>query len=162
MKIFSPSGNIDLSLPPSFTSTNLLTGEINFTHFFTALLHENIVIVIILSTIAGLFLSRKNKHREKLIACMQLGERITMQVFSFIMYYAPIAFFCYFAAIVNSLGSKIIGSYLRIGILYYSSATLYFILIFTGYAYLAANLKGIKLFWKNVFFTSHHCFYYMQ
>jgi Na+/H+-dicarboxylate symporter len=99
----------------------------------------------------GLAVTGANENRAKFASFLQAGEELFMRVFSLIMFYAPIGFFAYFAVLVSDLGPKLIESYVRIAIIYYASGLLYFIGVFTWYAYLSGKTNGIKLFWSNVF-----------
>ena len=73
-----------------------------------------------------------------------------MKTVGYVMYYAPIGFFAYFAYLVGQLGPQILTTYLRSAVAYYPSALIYFVVVYTAFAFLAAGKTGIILFWKNV------------
>lgn len=120
-------------------------------NFAQLLSHENMLPLIIFSLFVGLAVASTQEKNKAFANFLAAGEDVFMRVFSYIMCYAPIGFFAYFAFLVSELGPKLITSYIRIAIIYYSFAILYFIFVFTCYAYLAARWEGVKLFWKNVF-----------
>ena len=66
------------------------------------------------------------------------------------MYYAPIGLGCYFAALVGTFGSSIAVGYLKTFVVYAIVAVLYFIIVYTIYAYIAGRKEGVKRFWKNI------------
>ena len=57
------------------------------------------------------------------------------------MYYAPIGLGCYFAALVGTFGSSIAVGYLKTFVVYAIVAVLYFIIVYTIYAYIAGRKK---------------------
>ncbi len=132
VKIFPPAQGVYLKLtaPESKIST------VSFPNI--------ILVLIIISILVGMV-------GKSFLKFLQAGEVIFMRVFSIIMYYAPIGFFCYFAVLVSELGTQLMHSYMRVTIIYYVFGIIYFLVGFTFYAYLAGRLEGVKLFWKNVF-----------
>lgn len=66
-----------------------------------------------------------------------------------IMYTAPIGLGCYFASVIGQLGPQIIEGYVRVFILYLVLTLVYYFIMFTIYAYMAAGKTGVQLFWKN-------------
>lgn len=159
VKIFPLAQNVNLPISTSVkeSTINLSQHLVNiFTvpDFSKLLSHENMLALIIFSILVGLAVSSSSEKNKIFTQFLQAGEEIFMRVFSFIMYYAPIGFFAYFATLVSELGPKIMQNYLRIALIYYIFAALYFIFAFTFYAYLAGKLTGVKLFWKNVFLPS--------
>ena len=70
------------------------------------------------------------------------------------MLYAPIGLGCYFAVMVGTLGSEIAASYFKTFVVYFVVAILFYFVIYTLYAYLAAGKKGVKVFWKNILPTT--------
>lgn len=73
-----------------------------------------------------------------------------MKLVQFIMYLAPVGLGCYFAAIIGDLGSQIIGSYVRVIVLYIGIALFYFIVMNTVYALLAGGKYSLRSFWRNI------------
>lgn len=156
VKLFPPAQGVSLalSLPASMPTAsffNQLAGIFTVTDFSKLLSHENILALIIFSMLVGLAASTAKGRGKVFVDFLAAGEAIFMRVFSLIMYYAPIGFFAYFAVLVSELGPALLESYVRVSIIYYVSALLYFFLAFTLYAYLAGKMTGITLFWKNVF-----------
>lgn len=78
------------------------------------------------------------------------GEQVFTRLFEVLMLAAPIGFLAYFAVLVSEWGPDLIKNYAHISVLYYVLALIYFIVMYTIYAYLAGNRLGVTLFWKNV------------
>lgn len=156
VKIFPPAQGVilQLTIPKKIADisfSNQIVGIFTVSDFSKLLSHEHILALIVFSILVGLAVASSTEKGSVFSAFLQSGEEIFMRVFSFIMYYAPIGFFAYFAVLVSELGPKLMESYVRIAIIYYASALIYFIAAFTWYAYLAAKTEGIKLFWSNAF-----------
>lgn len=154
--LFPPAQGIFLHLPmpdkiPEINFSNQLSGIFTVSDFSKLLSHENMLALIVFSILVGSAAATSQEKGKTFAAFLEAGETVFMRVFSIIMYYAPIGFFAYFAVLVSDLGPKLMESYFRVAMLYYSSALVYFIVAFTGYAWLAGKLNGIKLFWSNVF-----------
>jgi Na+/H+-dicarboxylate symporter len=154
--VFPPAQDVTIQLTmPKQTSTlsfsNQLVGIFTVSDFSKLLSHEHILALIVFSILVGLAVASANEKGKIFSAFLQSGEEIFMRVFSYIMYYAPIGFFAYFAVLVAELGPKLMESYARVALIYYVSSLIYFFVAFTGYAYLSGTTKGIKLFWSNVF-----------
>lgn len=153
--IFPPASGINLSLTmPVVVSTITLSSQIagmfTVSDFSKLLSHENILALIIFSILVGIASSLAKDKGKVFTAFLQSGEDVFMRVFSIIMYYAPIGFFAYFAALVSELGPKLIESYARVTLIYYVSVIIYFIFAYTFFAWLAAKNKGVKSFWSNI------------
>jgi len=126
-------------------------GIFTVSDFSKLLSHEHMLALIIFSILVGLAAAQMQEKGALFAAFLNSGEDIFMRVFSLIMYYAPIGFFAYFAVLVSELGPQLMESYVRVAVIYYCSAMIYFILAFSAYAYLAGKTQGVKLFWGNVF-----------
>lgn len=157
VKLFPPAVGIDVPLVmPEQISTphffDQITGIFTVSDFSTLFSHQHMLALIVFSILVGLATaSLKTEQRTIFTDFLSAGEAIFMRVFSLIMIYAPIGFFAYFAVLIAELGPKLIESYVRVTLIYYVGGTIYFIVAYTAYAYLAGKTNGIRLFWKNVF-----------
>lgn len=155
VKLFPPAQGVYLPLKiagqehlPNIASQ--IVGIFTVSEFAKLLSHEHMLALIMFSIITGLAVTMTGDEGKPFAKLLQSGELIFMQAFSIIMYFAPFGFFAYFAVLVSELGSQLIEIYFRIAVLYYLAALIYFVIAYTGFAYLAGNMAGIKLFWKNV------------
>lgn len=143
--------NLGTSYKPSeITVTNQLVNIFTASDFITLFSRENILALIIFSALIGLATASTGGKGKLMTTFLESGAHTSMTAVSFIMYYAPIGFFAYFAVLVGEHGHKIMGTYFHAAIIYYVSALLYFFLVFTAYAYFAAKTQGIKIFWQNI------------
>jgi Na+/H+-dicarboxylate symporter len=151
-----PAQGITLSIPIQ-QNMMIKDASLHITSIFTVsdfsqlLSHQNMLPLILFSLLVGFAASTiKNKHHAFVIF-LQAGEDIFMRVFSIIMYYAPIGFFCYFAVLVSELGPQLMQNYFKIAVIYYVFALIYFITVYSCYAYFSGKIPGIKSFWRNIF-----------
>jgi len=118
---------------------------------FSAMLpHHHMNILILFSLFTGLCVSTLKEKKQSVVHFLESGETVTMRVFTWIMYYAPIGFFAYFAVLISQIGPKLIESYARITVIYYAFSLGYFLIAYTGYAYLSDRKNGIRTFWSHV------------
>ena len=75
---------------------------------------------------------------------------IIMKLVNLVMYYAPIGLGCYFASLVGTFGGEIAVGYARTFIIYTLVAILFYIIVYTVYAFIAGGKRGIVAFWKNI------------
>ena len=159
VKLFPPAQGVFLKLPqttPAMTQMPSVGEQIvnifTVSDFMKLFSRENILALIFFAGLVGLATTTLGPKRKLVNLFLQAGTEISMKAVSYVMYYAPIGFFAYFAVLVGELGPKLLESYFRATLIYYSSALLYFVVGYTFYAYLAAKTRGIKIFWKNSMF----------
>lgn len=155
VKLIPPADGIyvHLSMPAQETKLNFseqIAGIFTVPEFSSLLTHKHILSLIVFSILVGLATVKANEKGKEFARFLDSGTEVFLRIFSLIMYYAPIGFFAYFAVLVSEMGPQLMESYVRITILYYVTGITYFLFVYTGYAYLAGKLNGIKLFWKNI------------
>lgn len=155
VKVFPPAQDtlIQLTaLPQSFLPTEKinLANIVTVSEFGKLLSHENMLALIIISLLVGLATAASGEKGKHFSAFLQSGAEVSMRVITYIMYYAPIGFFAYFAVMMADFGPKLLHNYLHVASIYYLSATVYFILGFSIYVYLAGKTAALKQFWQNI------------
>jgi Na+/H+-dicarboxylate symporter len=150
MKIFPPAQGVKLplGLPDQVSAGSFLNqiAEIFTVPEFSKLLsHEHMLALIVFAILVG-----RASISTGFDSFLKQGEEVFMKLFSLIMLAAPVGFFAYFAVLVHKLGPALISSYVRVTVIYYVFAVLYFVLIYSAYAYWAGKREGVWLFWKNI------------
>lgn len=130
---------------------NTIVKVITTSDFIQLLSHNNIMPLIIFSFLTGLACATTKEKGKAFSQFLHSGTEVFLKVISYIMYYAPIGFFAYFAVLISDIGPQLITSYFKIFLIYYISALIYFVLAFSLYAYIAGGKNTVKLFWGNVF-----------
>ena len=155
--IFPPANDVSMLIntavkPVSTGFLNQIASIFTVSDFSKLLSHEHVLALIVFSILVGLAASStQSNESSSFVAFLYAGERVFMRVFSLIMFYAPVGFFAYFAVLVNELGPALIQSYMRVSVIYYLFAAVYFVVAYTVYAWLAGKTTGVRLFWNNVF-----------
>lgn len=153
---FPPAQGVHIPLsnspnPEQISVLSQISAIFTVSDFSQLLSHQHMLALILFALLVGLGTQKLESKDNTFLKFLISGEQVFTQVFAFIMYYAPIGFFAYFALIVHELGPKIVDSYLRVTILYYTFGLAYFLVALSLYAYLADKNKGIKRFWQFVF-----------
>lgn len=118
---------------------------------FTKLLSkDNIIALLVFSIIFGLAINITGEKAKPVVDFLESANEIINNVVKLIMYYAPIGLGCYFAALVGSFGEMIVVGYLKTFVIYTIVSILYYLIIYSIYAFVAGCKKGIRLYWKNV------------
>lgn len=118
--------------------------------FYKLLSKENIIALLIFSIIFGIAINMSGEKAKLVKEFLVSANVVVNNIVKIIMYYAPIGLGCYFATLVGSFGENIVIGYFKVFIYYTLVAILYFVLIYTLYAFLAGKIKGVKNFWKNI------------
>jgi Na+/H+-dicarboxylate symporter len=156
VNIFPPAQGVilKLGLPDKIDSINVTHQIVNIftvSDFTQLLSHKSMLPLIFFSLLVGLATSTAKVKGRPFALFLKSGAEVMMRVISFIMYYAPIGFFAYFALLVGEMGPQLIANYFRVMLIYYAFAMIYFVLAFTFYAYLGGGKNKVIAFWKNVF-----------
>ena len=118
---------------------------------FTKLLSkDNIIALLVFSIIFGLAINITGEKAKPVVDFLESANEIINNVVKIIMYYAPIGLGCYFAALVGSFGEMIFVGYLKTFVIYTIVSILYYIIIYSIYAFVAGGKNGVNLYWKNV------------
>ncbi len=156
VKLFPPAQG--MILPPGLSETiqpihlaDQIVSIFSVPDFLNLLSHNNMLPLIVFSILIG-FATIAAKEKGKTFSLfLASGTAVFMQVISYIMYLAPLGFFSYFAVLAGQSGSQLIQQYLKIFIIYYVFASIYFVSAFSFYAYLAGGITSVTLYWKNNF-----------
>nr|WP_255723588.1 dicarboxylate/amino acid:cation symporter [Sporosarcina sp. ACRSL] len=111
---------------------------------------KNMMALIVFAILVGVATSLLGETGRPFAKFLTSGSEVFMKIIQLIMYYAPIGLGAYFAALIGSFGTELIGDYAQAFILYYPVAFAYFAVGFTLYAFIAGGRKGVSRFWKNI------------
>ena len=118
--------------------------------FSLLLSKNNLIALLVVSLITGFAIRMSKEKGEKFKDFLESANDVLMNFIKIIMYYAPIGLGCYFAALVGTFGSEIAVGFLKTFVIYTVVAVLYYIIIYSLYAYIAGGLKGVKAYWSNI------------
>lgn len=123
---------------------------VSVSDFSKLLSKDNVVAIVVFSILIGLAIRASKEKGEEALKVLVSFQEIILKFVHLIMYYAPIGLGCYMAALVGTFGKSIAIGYLRVFILYTVVSVLFYFVMYTIYAYVAAGKKGVVVFWKNI------------
>ena len=115
---------------------------------------DNIIAIVVFSILFGIAINLAGEKANKLVELLESTYSVLLKLIEIIMYYAPIGLGCYFAALVGTFGGSIAVGYLKTFILYTAVSILFYIIIYSLYAFIAGGKKGVIAFWKNIIPTT--------
>ena len=118
--------------------------------FSKLLSKDNIIAIIVFSILFGIAINMAGEKAKPVTEFLDSAYEIVMKLIQIIMYYAPIGLGCYFAALVGTFGGSIAVGYVKTFVLYIIVSILFFIIVYTLYAFIAGGKKGVVAFWKNI------------
>ena len=118
--------------------------------FALILSKDNIIPLVIISILVGLAISKVGKEAEPFLNVLEAANKVVLKLVDFIFIYAPIGLGCYFASLIGTFGASIATGYLKTFVIYTIVAVLFYFIMYTLYAFIAAGKDGVKIFWKNV------------
>ncbi|MGE9515992.1 MAG: dicarboxylate/amino acid:cation symporter [Solitalea-like symbiont of Tyrophagus putrescentiae] len=124
--------------------TKLLSTDV----FFQVFSRENMLALIVFSTIVGIATFKVGDKAESFKNFLVSGSEVMKEAMVFIMKAAPIGLGAYFANFVGNFGYNFLKMYAESLILIYGSGLFYFIFFYSLYAFIAAGIKGVKNYWR--------------
>lgn len=118
--------------------------------FSKLLSKDNIIAIIVFSVLFGIAINMTGEKAKPVENFLNSAYEIIMKLVNLAMYYAPIGLGCYFASLVGTFGGEIAVGYARTFIIYTLVAILFYIIVYTVYAFIAGGKRGIIAFWKNI------------
>lgn len=115
---------------------------------------DNIIAIVVFSILFGIAINMAGEKANKLTEILESTYSVLLKLIEIIMYYAPIGLGCYFAALVGNFGGSIAVGYLKTFILYTVVSILFYIIVYSLYAFIAGGKKGVIAFWKNIIPTT--------
>jgi Na+/H+-dicarboxylate symporter len=111
---------------------------------------NNMIALIIFSILFGMAINMSKEKGEKLLEVLDSANEVVQKLIKIFMYYAPIGLGCYVAALIGSYGADIAIGYTKTFVVYTVTAIIFYLLVYSIYAYIAGGKKGFKAYWKNI------------
>lgn len=115
---------------------------------------DNIIALLVVSLLVGLAINMSGEKGKPVQEFLISANEVIMNFIKIIMYYAPIGLGAYFAALIGTYGTAIAVGYAKTFFIYLIVSILFYVIVYTIYAYIAAGSKGVKAFWKNIIPTT--------
>lgn len=123
---------------------------ISVSDFSLLLTRNNMIALIVFSILFGISINTSKDKGKKLLGVLDSANEVVQSFIKLIMYYAPIGLGCYFASLVGTFGGEIAIGYGKTFIIYTIVSILFYIIIYTIYALIAAGKDGVKSYWQNI------------
>ncbi|MBA5245756.1 dicarboxylate/amino acid:cation symporter [Marnyiella aurantia] len=117
-----------------------------FTELFS---RRNMLALLIFSFLTGMAARKSGAAGQPFSLFLASGYEVMKELLLMVMKAAPIGLGAYFAYQVATVGPQLFGFYAKPLGLYYAAGTVYFIVFFSIYAFMAKGTEGIRRFWKN-------------
>lgn len=122
---------------------------ISVNDFNKLLSRDNIIAIVLMAVLIGISINMSRDKMKVIIDLLNAINEIMMNLIKLIMYYAPIGIGCYFASTVGKFGASITIGYIKTFVVYTLASVFLFVVVYSGYAYIAGGKEGVKRFWKH-------------
>lgn len=140
--------NETLNTNPSGTWGDKIVSLISVSEFSYLLSREHILAFVIFSFLVGIALRRSGELAQPFLNFIIAGNEVMKNLLLIIMNLGPIGLGAYFAYQVQSLGHQLFGFYAKPLAFYYIFGTIFFITIFSLYAFMTYGITGVKKYWR--------------
>ena len=127
-----------------------MVNTLSVDNFSKLLTHDNMIALIIICILLGLAINMAKEKGKAVADLFESFNHVIMKLVDTVMYYAPTGLFCYFAAFVGTIGSRIAISYLKVFIIYLIVSLIFYFGVYSLYVLIAGGKKALKLYWKNI------------
>ena len=110
---------------------------------------DNITALLVASIIFGAAIRMSGEKGEEVRKLLESANTVIENVLKIVMYYAPIGLGCYMASMVGNFGATIAIGYAKTFIIYSVVSIVFYLVLYTLYAFMAGGKKGVKAFWRN-------------
>ena len=140
---------IPLDAIPETSGGSQITQLLTASDFYELLSRKSMLALIIFSFLIGFATLQSGEKGNDFSKFLNSGNEVMKQLLHLIMKTAPIGLGAYFSYQVGIFGPQLFGAYAKPLGLYYAVCTVYFVVFFSLYAYIAGGTKGVSVFWKN-------------
>ncbi|MBE5806237.1 MAG: dicarboxylate/amino acid:cation symporter [Clostridiales bacterium] len=111
---------------------------------------QNLIAIMVFSILVGIAMNMSGEKARPVERFLVSCTDVIMNLLKIITYYAPIGLGCYFAVLVGTFGESIALGYFKTFIVYTVIACVFYIIVYSIYAFISGGKDGVKRFWKNI------------
>ena len=111
---------------------------------------SNLIALLVVAIMTGISINMAGDKGKPVQDLLISINEVIMNFIKIIMYYAPIGLGSYFAALVGTYGASIAVGYAKTFVIYTVVSILFYIIVYSLYAFIAAGKRGVKAFWANI------------
>lgn len=106
--------------------------------------------LIVFSVGVGLATLARREEGEPFARFLASGAQVFTKLIDYVLYVAPVGLLAWFAATVVDTGAYLATAYLKVFLVYYSFAALYYVVGFSLYAFMAGGFEAVGRFWSHM------------
>lgn len=130
--------------------TDILLNLITVSDFPELLSCKNMLPLIVFSILFGLGVNLAGGKETPVAVFLENLANAMMRMVRVVTYYAPVAFFGFFANLVATYGPQIVGSYGRVLLVYYVVCFLYFVTAFPLFAWFGGGKGAVREMFRHI------------
>lgn len=123
---------------------------ISVSDFSLLLTRDNMIALIVFSILFGISINISKDKGKRFLEVLDSANDVVQSFIKIIMYYAPVGLGCYFASMVGTFGGEIAIGYGKTFIIYTIVSILFYIIIYSLYAFIAGGKAGVISYWENI------------
>lgn len=155
VKLYPPAAGVKIAMAQSVNLEKIdvpsqIVKAFTVSDFGDLFSKKNMLALIMFSLLTGVAALASGVKGKAFTEFLLSGNEVMTRAIGYVMLYAPVGLGAYFAYLVGSFGTELLGSYTRSLILYYPLAIGYFVVCFSLYAWMAGGIKGLRIFWINI------------
>ncbi len=155
VKIFLPALNFvgeikNTQMVEAKSKAELLVSSFTVSDFPQILSRKNMLPLIVFSIMFGIAVSLSGGNDSPVGKLLNNLNDIMMKMINMVMFVAPIGLGAYFANLVASFGSGIVGSYVRVMLIYCPLVIIYVLIFFPIYSYYAGGKEGFSRMRRSI------------
>lgn len=132
------------------TILDRIVNTLTVSDFNKLLSKDNIIAIVVFSILFGIAIKMAGEQGEKIADVLESAYAVMLKLVEIITYYSPIGLGCYFAVLVGTFGGQIALGYLKTFIMYTVVSIIYYVVMYSIYAFIAGGKKAVIAMWKNI------------
>ena len=131
-----------------------LVNALTVSDFHLLLSKEHLLALIVFAALFGYAVCVAGEKGQAMERFLHSGSEVMVKMMGIVMVAAPVGLGCYFADMIASVGSQLLGGYLRVFLLYLALTLLFFFVINSLYVLAARGREGLRLYWQHIWAPS--------
>lgn len=140
----------EIEEPEEMTILERTVSVLTVKDFKDLLSKSNLIALLVVAILTGISINMAGEKGKPVQDFLVSCNEVLINFIKILMYYAPIGLGCYFAALVGTYGAAIAVGYVKTFVIYTVVCVLFYFIIYSLYAFIAAGKKGVKAFWTNI------------
>ncbi len=117
--------------------------------FVHLLSKDNLLPLVVIAIFFGLAVSSEGPKAQGIASALQQVEGVIFKMMKYVMYFAPIGIGCYFADTVGTLGSQIVGGFMKMLVMTLILTLVIFFVLHSAYILLFTKIP-LGTYWRNM------------